>query len=86
MIVFKSPFGKDTMLPRRLVECAKPLRASTARSESAMSASAKAATTVLRWRTERVGDWLSRGSRSVLYAAISETLMEKLMSPFCLLA
>ncbi len=51
-----------------------------------MSASEIAATTVLRWRTERVGDWLSRGSRSVLYAAISETIVVEAMSAFFLLA
>ncbi len=64
--------GKEAMLPRRLVEYAKPLRASAARSERAMSARATADATTLRRRTERDGDWLSRGKRSAEYEVISK--------------
>ena len=55
VMVFKSPLGKDTMLLRKLVVNAKPLRASAARRERAMSDSASAATSALRRREVRGG-------------------------------
>ena len=64
VMVFKSPLGKDTMLPRKLVVNAKPLRASAARRERTMSDSASAATSALRRREVRGGVCDRSGKRS----------------------